>query len=470
MTESAAMMSGDPVLGEMRGLRAIFWLVIVLWSMNAAFAIWNARDLVYDGSYYLLAIAAHSTFHLIEPARLSVQMLQQFPAVIAARLGIYDLWTLGRWFSLGMSGCPVLLTCLCWFALPQKEKTWIAGPLVNLVFAVPPASFIGIAEGIIASCLLWLAVFLVTFRLDQPLTAVAALTVSLACAVSHESAVLCLLLVAWLAAEQLPRLNGVPRITAGAVVAVTLFGALYMVRWIAAPRSAIERGDFLVSLFGGFLGSPKVPNLPAIASLIAALFIAIAFVARRYARLAAVVGSIAVSACALVFAAAPGALAAPGRYFAARGLPVVVTTVLATVFVLLRRRGVAALPILAPPCVAIFSALVFAQALMQAVTTNLWRDYVSDLRVLVGARHGVVSHAEAMVALSGYGNRFRRELLQSLSIQPLSVLLAPDGRVTAVVQPAGTERWIPFRFRGPKTLPRMPQLDWSAFQARPDSQ
>jgi hypothetical protein len=256
--------------------------------------------------------------------------------------------------------------------------------------------------------------------------------------------------------------------TAGTIVIATVFGVLYMVRWIVVPRSAIERGDFLVSLLGGFLGLPRVPNVPVIASLIAALFIAIAFAARRHAWLAAVAGSIAVFACALVFTALPGAVASPGRYFAARGLPVVVTTVLVIVFVLLRRRGITAFPVFAPPCVAIFSALVFAQALMQAITTNLWRDYVSDLRVLVGARHGVISHAEAMVALDGSGSRFRRELLQTWSVQPLSVLLAPGGRVTAIVQPVGTERWIPFRFRDPKTLPHMPQLDWSAFPARPD--
>jgi hypothetical protein len=450
----------------MRRLRTIFWLAIALCSVNAAFAIWNARDLVYDGSYYLLAIAADRAFHFFEPARVSVQMLQQVPAVIAARAGVEDLWILGQFFSFGMSAWPVVLTCLCWFALPQKEKIWIAGPLVNLALAIPAASFIGIAEGIIASCLLWLAVFLAAFRLDRPLTALAALIVSLACAASHESAILLLALVVWLTAEQLPSLRGMSRITAAAIIAVTSLGALYMARWIVVPRSAIERGDFLVSLFGGFLGSPLVPNVPAITSIVAALFIAAAFMARRYAWLAAVIGSTAVLACAALFAAEPGALAAPSRYFAARVLPVVVTTVLAMIFVLLRRRGMASVPILPRSCAVIFSALLFAQAVMQAVTTSLWRDYASDLRALVAARHGEISHVEAMASLGGGTSRFRRELLQSWSVQPLSILLAPRGRVMTVVQPAETERWVPFRLRDPKTLPRIPQLDWSSFRTR----
>jgi hypothetical protein len=467
MAAGTATASLDAANVETHRLRTIFWLVIAVSSLNAAFAIWNARDLVYDGSFYLLAIAEHHTFNLVEPARLSVQMLQQLPVVVAARFGIQDLWTLGRLFSLGMSGWPVVITSLCWFALPRQEKSWIAGPLVNLVFVIPAANFIGIAEGIVASCLLWLAAFLVTFRLNHPFTALAAFIVSLGCSVSHESAVLCLVLIGWSAAEQLRPLNGMPRIAAAGIIAVTLLGALYMARWIMVPRSPIERGDFLVSLFGGFLGSPRAPNFEAIASLIAALLIGIAFWTRRYASFAAVLGSIAVVGCAVVFAMAPDTFASPGRYFAARGLPVAVTTGLVAVFVLLRRRGATAAPLLARPYMIIFSALVFAQALMQAVTTSLWRDYVTDLRGLVATYHGVVPHTEAMASLGGYGSRFRRELLQTWSVQPLSILLAPYGRVTAVVQPADTERWVPFRLREPKTFPRMPQLDWSGFHARP---
>ena len=415
-----------------------------------------------------LAIAAHHTFHFIEPARLSVQMLQQLPAVVATRFGIQDLWTLGRLFSLGMSGWPVVITTLCWFALPQKEKIWIVGPLANLVLIIPAANFIGIAEGIIASCLLWLALFLATFRLNHFVTALAALIVGLACSVSHESSVLCLALIAWSAAEQSKRARGLPRVAAVAIVTVTVLGALYMVRWITAPRSAIERGDFLISLFGGFLGSLRVPNLQAIASVIAALFIGVAFATRRYAAFATVIGSAAVVACAIVFAFAPDAFASPGRYFAARGLPVVVTTALAVVFILFRRRGMTVAPILSQPCITVFSALVLAQALMQAVTTNLWRDYVRDLRALVATHHGALPHAEAMASLGGYRSRFRRELLQTWSVQPLSILVAPGGRVTAVVQPAETEPWVPFRLHEPKTFPHMPQLDWSGFRTRPN--
>jgi hypothetical protein len=174
---------------------------------------------------------------------------------------------------------------------------------------------------------------------------------------------------------------------------------------------------------------------------------------------------IAVLACGAVFAYAPGALAAPSRFFAARGLPVAVTTALSAVFVLLWRRGTTPSRFMTAPVIAIVMALTITQALMQAITTNLWRGYIGDLRGLVATKHGVISHTDAVAALDSDGSRFRRELLESWSVEPLSILLAPEGHVVAVVEPAATARWVPYRFDKPQTLPHLPQLDWSHFPA-----
>lgn len=442
---------------------SLFWLAVGISALNAAFAVLSARGLVYDGSYYLLSIAATRGFHLIEPARLMVQALQQLPAVLGTRLGIQNLWVLGKLFSLGMAGWPVVLTAICWFVLPRGEKSWIVGPLVNLVFAIPAASFIGINEGIIASCLLWLALLLVMFRLSQPLGSLAALVAVAVCAIVHETAVFCLLLISWAAAEQFPKLRGFPRVAAVLVTIVGVVGAFYMARWILFPRSAIERTDFLVSMLGGFLGSPRTPNLPVIASLVAAGSIAAALAWRRKAMAVAIVAGIAVLVCGIIFAALPDALVSPGRSFAARGLPLGLTTLLAGSFLVLRRDGTTPERFVTRPVVLVVVALVVSQSLMQGAATNIWRDYVRDLRALVATRAGVISHSDALDALDRNGSRFRREMLQTWSVQPLSILLAPGGHVKAMVEPAGTEGWIPYRPADPRTLPRMPQLDWSQF-------
>ncbi|HEX3429920.1 MAG TPA: hypothetical protein VHT03_03460 [Rhizomicrobium sp.] len=447
-------------------LRRLFWFAIGVSTLTAAYAIVSARGLVYDGSFYLMAIAGDGKFHLLEPARLSVQFLQQLPAVLGARVGIADLWSLGRLFSLGMYGWPVVLTVLCWVVLPRGEKSWIAGPLVNLVFAIPAASFIGISEGLIASCMLWVAVLLVMFRLGDRVGAVAALVTTAMCGAVHEEAALCLLLIGWFAAAQFASARGFSRFASAGVAMLAVAGACNMAHWIVTPRSAIERGDFLVSLLGGFAGSPAAPNLSAIAAMVAALSIPMTLIARRQSVFVAVAGVIAVLACGIAFASAPDALAAPSRFFAARGLPVLLTTIIACIFLILRRRGTAPARFVTWPGASVFVALVVSQSLMQVIATDLWRDYVRDLRALVGTGQGVISHSEALEALNRDGSRFRRELLQSWSVQPLSILLAPAGRVRAVVEPAETERWVPYDTRKPQMLPRAPELDWSHFVAR----
>ncbi len=444
------------------GIARIFWIAVALAGASAAYAVSGARDLVYDGSFYLLDIASHGAFQLFEPGRISVQLLQQGFAVIGARLGIYDLWTLGRLFSLGASGWPIVLTALCWFVLPRAEKSWIVGPLLNLVFAVPATSFIGIGEGVIASCLLWLAFLLTWFRMDRSWGALAAIVAAIACAFSHESAMLCLVLIGALAASQVRNVRGFARAAAIVVAVVSAAGSLYMVRWVVFPRSATERSDFLVSLLGGFLGTPRAPNLSALASLAAAA--AILLSQNRRLRAAAAGLCLAVLALLLMLLVAmPGDTIAPIRFFAARGLPVALTTLIALAFLLMKRHGLCPAQFANLPLLAVLLGLCLFQPLAQAIMTENWNAYVRDLRAVVSTRHGIVTHADAMHELDAQGTPFRRELLESWSVEPLSIVLAPHGRVTAVVEPAPMARWTPYRLDDPAALPQAPGLDWSGF-------
>ena len=144
-------MASDSEARGAAALPALFWFAVGLSTLTASYAVLTARGLAYDGSSYLLAIAGDRSFHFVEPARVSVQLLQQLPVVLAARIGIQNLCTLARLFTLVMDVWPLAFTALCWFVLTGREKIWIVGPLINLVFAIPAANFIGISEGTIAS-------------------------------------------------------------------------------------------------------------------------------------------------------------------------------------------------------------------------------------------------------------------------------------------------------------------------------
>lgn len=445
----------------------VFWTALALAALIAAAAICTARDLVYDGSYYLLGIAAHGSFQLFEPARLAPQILQQGFAVAGARLGIHDLWTLGVLFALGTSGWPVVLTGLCWFVLPRGSKSWIAGPLLNLVLAIPATSFIGIGEGIIASCLLWLAFFLIEFRSRSAAGAIAAVVATLVCTASHEAAILALLVIALAAALQASQAKGFCRFSLFLAAAIALAGACNMGRWILFPRSAVERGDFLVSILGGFLGSPWAPNIPAVLSVVAAVAAIAGFLSGpRRGRAVAVAALVIFAVLLAVLVVDPAGAIAPSRFFAARGLPVALTTLLAALFLLLLRRGLTPNHFATRPVVAIVTAAMIAHAAAQLLITAQWNGYVQALGGLAATQTGVVSHAEAMKSLDPAGTRFRRELLESWSVEPLAILLAPHGRVRTFVEAAPDARWVPYDPAKPATWPKALGLDWSGFVAR----
>lgn len=448
-------------------LAKVFWAAVVLGALAAVPAILTARGLAYDGAYYLLAVATRGQFQLWEPARHCVQFLQQIFAFAGDRLGIHDLWTLGILFSLATAGWPIVITTLCWFALPRGQKSWIAGPLLNLVFAIPATSFIGIGEGIIASCLLWLAFLLVVFRIEKPWGAFAAVAAVAVCTDAHESAVLCLVAIALAAAVQFRRTTGLRRAVVIVAVLVALAGAAYMLRWIVFPRSVIERGDFLFGILGGFVGTRGAPNLPALASLFAFAAILLALLSPRIARWAAAAAVLVIVCLAAYLWLAPDEAISPSRYFAARGLPIVVTTILMLAFLYLQRLGQTPARLATGPVLFIVVALAAAQAADQLAITRAWDGYVRVLRALVSTESATIPHARAMVALDPAGGRFRREMLEHWSVEPLSILLAPGGRVQAVVMPAPTARWIPYNLHQLETLPRGNALDWSQFRVRP---
>jgi hypothetical protein len=168
-----------------------------------------------------------------------------------------------------------------------------------------------------------------------------------------------------------------------------------------------------------------------------------------------------------VLVADPARLVSPSRFFASRGLPVTLTTLLAGLLLLMRRTGQTPARFVAPPVLAIVLGLAIVQTGAQVAMTVQWTSYVRALRGLVSAETGIISHATAMQRLDLGGARFRRELLETWSVQPLSLLLAPQGHVRAIVEPGPKERWVPYDPAKPATLPDAPGLDYSGFVPRP---
>jgi hypothetical protein len=326
--------------GERR-IAGLFWLAVALGSLSAAHAIFAARDLVYDGSYYLLRIAAHARFQPVEPARALVQILQQCFAVAGERAGIRDLPVLARLLSLGTSGWPIVLTSACWFMLPQPEKSWIAGPLFNLALVIPTTNLIGVGEGIIASCLLWLLLFAVLFRMNSVCSALAAIALAAAGGFTHETAFPFMAGLSLIAAMRATRTGGWERAALIAVAVAAALATMHLVTWVIFPRDPFERSAFLDNVLRfSFVGTVSEPNFPFLASAAAALAVVASWIPGKRQGVGVPV-CIAFAGFAILIVLMmiyPDRVISPWRNFACRALPVMFTTLAALGMILLRAR------------------------------------------------------------------------------------------------------------------------------------
>src|SRR6185312_6994980 len=94
---------------------------------------------------------------------------------------------------------------------------------------------------------------------------------------------------------------------------------------------------------------------------------------------------------ALLFLTVPGWVAAPQNFFAARGLPIMATMVLAALLHLLRRAGWQAERLTPPPLRAMLAGLIALNLLIQTMLTLQWTSYRDDLSALLASRQGIIA-------------------------------------------------------------------------------
>lgn len=448
----------------------LFALALAAATLAALHAGWAARDLDADGSYYLLM--ARGGMYLLEPARKTVQALQQSLAFAGSLAGVTDMLTLGQLLTLGMQGWPVLITGVCWFALPRGQKGWILGPLLNLAAVIPATSFIGIGEGMIASCLMWLLFLLVEFDGGTVLRLPAAIALAAACFTLHEAAFPFMLGIGFLAGARAVRAPGLKRLGLALVALLSLAAAIHLFTLVIHPRDPTNRGAFLFSLFSDAWITRTSDsfgiNLPALGGLAAGLCLLLVYFAKPVLLLRrACFGALVLFAViALLFLAVPQWVAAPQNYFAARGLPIMATMVLAAMLHLLRRAGWKAESLAPPPVRLVLASLIGLNLLIQTVLTVQWTSYRDDVSALLAPRRGIIAWDTAAHSLNPDHAYLRGGLLHGWSLQTLSIVLAPGGMVAAAVDARPGTAWKPYRLNDPTSLPFcVPGLDWSLYLA-----
>lgn len=456
----------------------IFALALSAGVVQAGYVIFEARDLVADGSYYLLQALAHGGLSLIEPGRKTVEILQQSFSFAAYHLGVSNVSAYCMLFTLGVQVWPLLLTVAAWFVLPPTGKAWILGPLLNLVLFIPMTSFVGISGVTIASCFMWVLYFLVEFRMKSWLSSLAACALAMACIYLHEAAFLFMAGIALLSAIRAREVGGWRRAHRLILALLALIAAFHLAYLVVFPREAVNRAAFLKGLVSEFLVDVSPDgvgiNWPAVAAICVCLCLLCGLFPlrqseeqrqRRVASCAQATGALFVL-IALLFIFLPEWVAVPHAFMAARGIPIIATTAMAVIMHAFVRSGWTAERLAPQPVRTLLVAVVFLQLLVQSVLTAHWASYRQDLAGLVEQKAGIIDWKTATKVLNPNHTLFRRAFDRAWSIEPLSILLAPHGQIRSVVEARPDIAWKPYDLRNPATLPLCARgLDWSRFLA-----
>lgn len=469
MAARAPWFSSRPRL-DWFGLAAFVGLLAI--AIHASLA---ARGLFADGANYLAHMLDVEGFAIKERGRFVVQAIQQAPAVLVLTWGTADPFLIAQVLTAGMLVSPVLLFGLAALLVPSDRAAWRIAPIYTMVAILPVTFAAGIGEGMIAGGLVAVLFALVAFRWDRPFLRLAALALASSAGHWHESTAAALAMIAFLAGRRACGASGsLERATAALVALVLLAASVVAARYALAPRGELSnQANFILSTLGGYFADFETLNAPAFSFAFAgfaalAMYWALWRGADGQARNATLAkarlfGLIAVAVIAIARLAFPETLLSPFGQFAGRGLPVIAITIFIAFFILASffslRPESAAPPYLYP----ILALLLVTNLLSQAAWTDRWQLHVADLRSGLAEHTGIVE-VERLVARAPEQRRdgFRRLNWYEM-VTPLTVVLAPEGRLRAIA--VDSQRGAPrhFDLSEPAKTPGLRFLDASAY-------
>lgn len=147
--------------------RWILWAVLGLAAIVQVYAGLELLGLRWDGGPFLRNVISTGNFVFYEPPRLMAQVILEWPAVIAMRLGITDTATLAKIWSVNFQLAPLLLTSATYLILPSHYKILFAFPVFHYFAGASSVGSAGMLEGPTATAYFWIVFFLVLFAPER---------------------------------------------------------------------------------------------------------------------------------------------------------------------------------------------------------------------------------------------------------------------------------------------------------------
>lgn len=255
------------------GLSPFLYVALGLLAATQIWAGLSLRGLYADGSYYAARLWLAQSFVVIEPSRLTAQVLMQAPVVLAMRLGVTSPHAVALLFSLSTNLIPLLLTGCALLILPQRLHRHALVPFFVFLTGGMSAAFASIADGPCAAAYCALLFLLVTVAPLSPIRLGLILLLALGCLRLHEAMAFLGPLLVLACLLRMGEARGYER---GVLILAALLiaaGSLQAGFDILHPRMPGNRASFLTGLMGlSWLWSSGGANILAIAGL-AAVFV-----------------------------------------------------------------------------------------------------------------------------------------------------------------------------------------------------
>ncbi len=145
-----------------RALAGLLGLVLGLSLVTSLIASLFARGLFADGVYYLYRMAAGQWFHLVEPARNTMQVLRQAPIVLLTRYSDMSMFKRGQAFTFVMLMLPPAICAFCWwraYAADLQSRLTTSGDaardtnwrLMSVEWVIPLISIAFAKDGVVTT-------------------------------------------------------------------------------------------------------------------------------------------------------------------------------------------------------------------------------------------------------------------------------------------------------------------------------
>jgi len=170
-------------LFENRGERLAAASLVLYLIAFIVYVVVAQRGLVADAPWYVVRIALKHGFSFEEPGRRAAELLYQWPVVLAVRLGVTDLPTLGRLYAIGCSYLVFASVIVSWALLPAVRKPLIFFPVLTILVAWLASCYASMVESHALVLWFWPVLFALLFlRLERwrDLLVVAALSLPMA--------------------------------------------------------------------------------------------------------------------------------------------------------------------------------------------------------------------------------------------------------------------------------------------------